>query len=112
MIMDSLRLASALLVLAGAFFTLVAATGLVRLPDLFSRMHAASKAGAVGAGLLLVASGCGSGEAGLTLRALAGFFFLVLTSPVSAHLLARSAIMAGMNPDQQRRRHRGKSRKG
>ena len=39
----------------GAVFTLLAAVGVVRLPDLYTRMHAASKAGAVGGGLILIA---------------------------------------------------------
>ncbi len=47
----------ALLLLSGALFALVAAIGIVRLPDLYTRMHAASKAGTVGSGLLLFAAG-------------------------------------------------------
>ena len=55
MMADILDWLSAAMILGGAFFTLAAAIGLVRLPDLFTRMHAASKAGAVGAGLFLIA---------------------------------------------------------
>lgn len=111
MISIVIQLLTAFLLLGGAFFTGAAAIGLVRLPDLFTRMHAASKAGAVGAGLLLIAAGCHSGDLAVTARAVAGFFFLILTSPVSAHLLARAAIIAGYNPDQQRHRRQGKLRK-
>ena len=50
-----------LLMLGGAFFAFAAAIGVLRLPDLYSRMHAASKAGTVGSGLLLLAAGTYSG---------------------------------------------------
>jgi len=83
------------LVLSGAAFALVAAVGLNRLPDIYSRMHAASKAGTVGSGLLLLAVGLHSGDIAVLARALAGFFFFVLTAPVSAHLLAIASLRAG-----------------
>jgi multicomponent Na+:H+ antiporter subunit G len=108
---ELLAVLTALMILAGSFFTLAAAIGLVRLPDLFTRMHAASKAGAVGAGLLLVAAGIHSGDWGVLARCVAGFFFLVLTTPVSAHLLARTSIIAGNNPQEQKLRHRKKGGK-
>ncbi|TXI06972.1 MAG: monovalent cation/H(+) antiporter subunit G [Rhizobium sp.] len=83
------------LLLAGALFSLIAAIGIVRLPDLYSRMHAASKAGTVGSGLLLLAVGIFSHDLPILARALAGFVFFVLTAPISAHLLARAAHKAG-----------------
>ncbi|HEY0124712.1 MAG TPA: monovalent cation/H(+) antiporter subunit G [Rhizobium sp.] len=85
----------AFLLLAGALFALVSAIGIVRLPDLYSRMHAASKAGTVGSGLLLFAVGVHSQDLSIFARALAGFLFFVLTAPISAHLLARAAHKAG-----------------
>lgn len=86
---------TSILILAGAGFSLVASIGLNRFPDVYSRMHAASKAGTVGSGLLLLAVGLHSGELSVLARALAGFFFFVLTAPVSAHLLAVAALKAG-----------------
>lgn len=83
------------LLLSGALFSLIAAIGIVRLPDLYSRMHAASKAGTVGSGLLLLAVGIHSQDMSILARALAGFVFFVLTAPISAHLLARAAHKAG-----------------
>ncbi|MBE0581032.1 monovalent cation/H(+) antiporter subunit G [Devosia sp.] len=79
------------LLLLGAVFSLIAAIGVVRLPDLFTRMHAASKAGPVGAGLVLIAVAVVSGDVGVALRAIVGFVFLLLTTPVAAHLLARAS---------------------
>ncbi len=106
MIADLVDWLSAALLLGGAFFTLAAAIGLVRLPDLFTRMHAASKAGAVGAGLFLIAAGLQGENWGIFARTVAGFFFLILTSPVSAHLLARAFVATGNRPDTARLRRR------
>jgi multicomponent Na+:H+ antiporter subunit G len=86
---------TALLLLSGAFFALSAAIGLVRLPDLYTRMHSASKAGTVGSGLLLFAAGFYSGDPAIFSRAIAGFIFFMLTAPISAHLLARAAHASG-----------------
>jgi len=88
-------LAVALLVVVGALFSLVAAIGVNRLPDVYTRMHAASKAGTVGSGLLLLAVGLHSADLATFGRALAGIVFFILTAPVSAHLLARAAHKVG-----------------
>lgn len=98
MIAGVLDIAVGLLVLAGSCFVLAAGVGLLRLPDLFSRMHAASKAGALGAGLVLLGVALGSGDPGVTLRALAAIAFVLVTTPVAAHLLAKAALDAGQRP--------------
>ncbi|HEY9012709.1 MAG TPA: monovalent cation/H(+) antiporter subunit G [Devosia sp.] len=85
---------AAALILAGSLFSLLAAVGVVRLPDLLTRMHAASKAGVVGAGLVLLAIAVVSADSAIVLRAILGILFLALTTPVSAHLLARAALKA------------------
>jgi multicomponent Na+:H+ antiporter subunit G len=86
---------AAILLLAGAFFGLLAAVGVLRLPDLFTRLHAASMAGAVGGGMVLLAVALVSTDGAVTVRALIGIGFLLLTSPVSAHLLARAHYLSG-----------------
>ena len=83
------------LIIIGAFFALVASVGLVRLPDIYSRMHAASKAGTVGSGLMMIALAIIAAESGTTIRALAGVLFFVLTAPIAAHLLARASYKVG-----------------
>ena len=83
------------LLLSGAAFTLLAAIGVFRLPDLYTRMHAASKAGAVGGGLVLLAVAVVSLDTSVALRAIIGAAFLLLTTPVSAHLLARVSHKVG-----------------
>ena len=85
----------AVLMIVGALFSLIAAIGVNRLPDLYTRMHAASKAGTVGSGLLLLAVGLHAADIATFGRALAGIVFFVLTAPVSAHLLARAAHKVG-----------------
>ncbi|MFN3720877.1 MAG: monovalent cation/H(+) antiporter subunit G [Rhizobium rhizophilum] len=88
-------LAIAVITIAGALFSLIAAIGVNRLPDLYTRTHAASKAGTVGSGLLLLAVGLHAGDGATFGRALAGIVFFVLTAPISAHLLARAAHKVG-----------------
>ena len=56
-IIESLQYVASMMMIAGAIFSLLAAVGMLRLPDLYTRMHAASKAGIVGAGLILLAVG-------------------------------------------------------
>lgn len=85
----------AAMVVIGAFFTLVAALGLLRLPDVYTRMHAASKAGTLGSGVLLIALGIQAGDTGTLTRSLAGVAFFLLTAPISAHLLAKASYAMG-----------------
>ena len=88
-----------ILLLIGAVFSLLAAIGILRLPDLYTRMHAASKAGTMGSGLMLIAIAVIAFDGPVILRALVGVVFLLLTTPVSAHLLARAAYMVGYTPN-------------
>lgn len=83
-----------ILLVAGGLFSVLAALGILRLPDFYTRMHAASKAGTIGSGLVLIAAGLGSQDPAILIRALAGFVFFILTAPVSAHLLARAAHLS------------------
>lgn len=85
----------AVLLVAGAFLAFVAALGLFRLPDLYTRMHAASKAGTAGSGILLLAVALQSGEVGVWIKCLLAVAFFFLTAPVSAHLLAKAAVRWG-----------------
>jgi multicomponent Na+:H+ antiporter subunit G len=95
---DAVDYIAGILTLAGALFCGLAALGLLRLPDLYTRLHAASKAGVVGAGLIFAAVATSSGEMPVIVRTVFGVLFLLLTTPVSAHLLARAAYIAGFRP--------------
>lgn len=76
MIAYGIALFTSLLIVGGALFALVAAIGINRLPDLYTRMHAASKAGTVGSGLLLLAVGLHAGDLATFSRAIAGLLLL------------------------------------
>lgn len=85
---------SAVLLCLGALFTLLAAVGILRLPDLFTRMHAITKAGTLGVGLSLLAVALFYLDLGVSTRALAAIAFVLLTAPVSSHLIGRAAYLA------------------
>ncbi len=84
-----------ILLIAGSVFALLASVGLWRLPDIYTRMHAASKAGTLGSGLMLIAIAAHAGDTSTISRALAGVVFFLLTAPISAHLLAKASYAVG-----------------
>jgi multicomponent Na+:H+ antiporter subunit G len=88
-------LALAILLLLGGGFTLVAGLGLLRMPDVFIRMHASTKAGTLGVGLILLAAALHFGDSAIAARALLIALFVLLTAPVAAHLIARAAYRTG-----------------
>ncbi|HRO59118.1 MAG TPA: monovalent cation/H(+) antiporter subunit G [Burkholderiaceae bacterium] len=81
--------------LLGAVVSLLAAIGVLRLPDFFMRMHAATKAGVVGCGLVLVAVGFVDGTLATWVKIAIAIFFMLLTTPVAGHLLGRAAYVGG-----------------
>lgn len=81
--------------LAGGVVTLIAAVGVARLPDAFLRMHAATKAGVVGAGLILIGVGFAFNDFDTWLRVGLIVVFLLVTTPVSAHGLGLGAYLGG-----------------
>ena len=86
---------AAFLIVLGSLFALVGAVGLLRLPDIYARSHAASKAGTIGSGLAMLAIAVSAPEIYVATRAIAGLLFFLLTAPVAAHLLVRAAYKAG-----------------
>src|SRR3712207_6181958 len=84
------------LLLVGASFLLLAAVGLVRMPDLFTRMSAATKGTTLGVGCMFLAVGIYFPGIGITARALAGIGFFFVTAPVAAHMIARAAYFVGV----------------
>ncbi len=80
----------------GALHILVAAIGLVRMPDFYTRLSVTVKAATMGAGLLLVAVALNFTEFSTTTKALAVIFFLFVTAPVSGHMICRSAYFSGV----------------
>lgn len=79
--------------LMGAVLVLIAGLGILRFPDLYTRMHAATKASSLGMSLLLFAVALRNPEAMVWLKVLCGILFLFLTTPIAAHLLGRAAYV-------------------
>ena len=80
----------------GALFVLLAAIGIVRMPDLYLRISVTTKAATLGVGMILIAAAVYFGEASMTTRALAIVFFLLLTAPVAAHLIGKASYFVGI----------------
>lgn len=83
------------LLLLGAFFNFVGALGVVRFPDVLTRMSAASKTSTLGAICVLAGYGIAHADVGTDLRALATIGFLALSTPVAAHAIGRAAHRRG-----------------
>ena len=79
----------------GAVFIFIAALGILRLPDLYMRLSAATKASTLGIGFTLLALALHFNELGITSRSLATIAFVAISSPVAAHLIGRSAYRSG-----------------
>lgn len=80
-----------LLIMLGGLFAAIAGLGLLRLPDVLIRMHASTKAGTLGVGLIVLGVAVHFGEALVITKALLIIVFLLLTAPVAAHLIGRAA---------------------
>jgi multicomponent Na+:H+ antiporter subunit G len=93
-----LDLVSWALVLAGSFFIVVGAIGLMRMPDVYTRMHAASVTDTLGAGLLFAGLMVQAGWSlvALKLGFILALFFLI--GPVATHALAQAALHAAIKP--------------
>jgi multicomponent Na+:H+ antiporter subunit G len=87
-----IEIVAGLLVLAGSGFTLVAAIGIVRLPDLLTRMHASTKAGTLGSILVLAAMALVLGTGPVIAKTVAAILFLLLTAPIAAHMIGRAYV--------------------
>jgi multicomponent Na+:H+ antiporter subunit G len=84
------------LLIIGSGFGLVAGIALVRMPDLYTRMHGATKCATLGLGCVLAAVAIHFGQIGIITRVLLIVGFVFLTSPVAAHIIGRSAYILGV----------------
>jgi multicomponent Na+:H+ antiporter subunit G len=101
------EIASWILILLGSFFTIVGAAGLLRMPEIFTRMHAASVTDTLGVGFLILGMAL---QAGLSLVTLKLFFLLALfafTGPVVTHALARACLHERIEPMLAEDRRKG-----
>lgn len=84
-----------ILMASGAIFILLAAIGLVRMPDIYLRISVTTKAATLGVGLILAGAGIYFAEASVISRVVAIICFLLLTAPVAAHMIGRTAYFTG-----------------
>jgi len=85
-------------ILTGLFFVLAGTLGVLRLPDFYTRLHAAGMTDTLGAELILLGLIIQSGFTQMSLKLLLVAFFLLLTSPTATHAIANAAYKAGLNP--------------
>ena len=80
--------------IVGSSFAFLAAVGVLRMPDVFTRMQASTKASTLGLGCLLIGAALQFGDAASIIRLVSIGAFTFLTTPVSAHMIARAAYFA------------------
>jgi multicomponent Na+:H+ antiporter subunit G len=85
-------------ILIGSFFVLTAAIGVLRFPDLYTRLHASSKLVTLGSVGMLVGAYFAFAEVDVLARISAIIFFQFLTNPVSGYMIARSSYLRGLPP--------------
>lgn len=82
----------------GSIFILIGSLGLIRLPEVFTRNHAAGVIDTGGAGFILLGLGIQAGFSLVLVKLFLIGFFLFFTSPASSHALVRAALAAGAKP--------------
>jgi multicomponent Na+:H+ antiporter subunit G len=91
----ALDIASWVLMSVGGLFVFIGGLGVLRMPDLFTRMHAASVTDSMGPPLILIGIMLQSGLSLATFKLVAILVFLMLTSPTASNALASAALLAG-----------------
>ena len=86
------------LLLSGGLFALIGGLGLLRLPDVYTRMHAAGITDTLGAGLILSGLGLQAGLSQTAIKLALILVFLIYTSPAATHALAKAAYLRGAKP--------------
>jgi len=97
--MSSSQILGGLVLMAGALFLFFGALGVLRMPDCYTRIQAGTKASTLGA--ILSMAGIAILHPSWTGKSLLVIFFVLLTNPVSSHVLARAAHRAGILPTEE-----------
>ncbi|MEM9028058.1 MAG: monovalent cation/H(+) antiporter subunit G [Pseudomonadota bacterium] len=100
-----LAAASWVCICVGSFFVVTGAIGLLRLPDVYARIHAVSLIEGAGAGFILLGLGLQAGFTLIAVKLLFIFLVILFTVPVATHAVAQAALVAGIEPqlDEDRR---------
>ena len=91
-------LVSAVLILAGALFFFAGTIGVLRFPDVFSRLHAVTKGDNVGLGLVVLGLALRSGSLAVVGKLLLIWMLVLLAGATASHLIARSSLRRGITP--------------
>ena len=86
------------LVLVGGVFAIIASLGVIRLPDVLTRMHASTKAGTLASSLILAAVAFYFADLATTTKAVAAVLFLLLTAPLAGHMIGRASLGRDAHP--------------
>ncbi|MFP4519648.1 MAG: monovalent cation/H(+) antiporter subunit G [Oceanicaulis sp.] len=108
----ALDIVSAALMLSGAVFVLAGALGMLRLPDFYTRLHAAGVTDTLGAEMIVIGLMLQTGWSLDTVKLALLGLFVFLTSPTATHATANAAYKAGLKPMLTRFRPRGGGGKG
>ena len=113
MLLDTL---SWVLILSGGIFGIISAVGVLRMPDIFTRIHAASIADTMALGLMFAGMMIQAGWTIVTVKLMLILLFVFFASPTTTHALAKAAIAGGVKPvlheDRRKKISKKKSRKG
>lgn len=94
----ALDIASWVCLVGGSLFALIGALGVIRFPDVYTRIHAASLIETLGAGLILLGLIFQAGLTLISVKLVLVFIFMFFTNPTTTHALARAVIHAGIKP--------------
>lgn len=97
------NIATAIAFIVGGGFILVGSLGLIRLPDVWSRIHAAGIIDTIGAELILIGMMFQTGLTQTTLKLVLIGLFLFITGPTATHAVANASFIAGIRPDRLKR---------
>ena len=86
------------LILGGSVFAIIGGVGMIRLPDVYARMHGASLTDTLGAGLIVAGLAVQAGFTLVTVKLILIMIFLIFTSPTSTYALANAAFTRGLQP--------------
>jgi multicomponent Na+:H+ antiporter subunit G len=103
----ALDLVSWICILVGAAVALIGGLGLLRLPDVFARMHGAGMVDTLGLGAILLGLMVQAGFSLVTVKLVLILLFVFFTSPMTTHALARACLNAGVEPRARRKPARG-----
>jgi len=105
-----LHIASWVLLVGGSIFTLIGVIGMLRLPDMFARMHGASLIDTMGVLLILTGLALQSGWTIVTIKLVLIIIFIFYTSPTATHALAQAALWSGLKPESVEQDPEGEGR--